>query len=262
MCGRTRAADVGAHVRREVAAGAGADRLGERHRNAQRPHGIRFGLLLPRHREHAPVLAGLHQAGGDDRGRSAHRAGGVHADQRLAGRAHGVGHEQFGHHHALEEVGRLADHHGVDVVERRTESASALSMASRTRPFIDTSWRLATYFVCPVPSTAASCPAISVLHHGDQILLQRRPAGGMRQHPLRRSIPDVLRRKADPLQAGREHRVGGQRPARRVHLRRRRQPDGLGQDQVLVGERRVDLGDLDRADVTARRGLRRRRRRR
>ncbi len=39
------------------------------------------------------------------------------------------------------------------------ESASARSMASRTRPFIDTSCRLATYFVCPVPSTAASCPA-------------------------------------------------------------------------------------------------------
>ncbi len=36
-------------------------------------------------------------------------------------------------------------------------SASALSMASRTRPFIDTSVRLATYLVCPVPSTAARC---------------------------------------------------------------------------------------------------------
>ncbi len=36
------------------------------------------------------------------------------------------------------------------------ESASARSMASRTRPFIDTSLRLATYLVCPVPSTAAS----------------------------------------------------------------------------------------------------------
>ncbi len=38
----------------------------------------------------------------------------------------------------------------------RPESARALSMASRTRPFIDTSWRLATYLVCPVPRTAAS----------------------------------------------------------------------------------------------------------
>ena len=42
------------------------------------------------------------------------------------------------------------------------ESASALSMASRTRPFIETSLRLATYLVCPVPSTAASCPVMII----------------------------------------------------------------------------------------------------
>src|SRR5580693_7114196 len=42
------------------------------------------------------------------------------------------------------------------------ESANALSMASRTRPFIETSWRLATYFVWPVPSTAANWPAMII----------------------------------------------------------------------------------------------------
>src|ERR1700734_3914292 len=58
------------------------------------------------------------------------------------------------------------------------ESASALSMASRTRPFIETSWRLATYFVWPVPSTAASWGAILFpFQHGDEILLQHRSAG-------------------------------------------------------------------------------------
>jgi hypothetical protein len=59
--------------------------------------------------------AGLHQAGGDDRGGPADRARGVHAQQRLAGGAERVGEHQFGHHHALEQVGRLAEHHGVDV---------------------------------------------------------------------------------------------------------------------------------------------------
>ncbi|SLE53205.1 Uncharacterised protein [Mycobacteroides abscessus subsp. massiliense] len=34
-------------------------------------------------------------------------------------------------------------------------SVMARSMASRTRPFMETSCRLATYFVCPVPMTAA-----------------------------------------------------------------------------------------------------------
>src|ERR1700682_2886194 len=128
------------------------------------------------------------------------------------------------------------------------ESASARSIASRTRPFIDTSFRLATYFVCPVPSTAASFLAISfslsssrerssALHDRDEILLQRRAAGGMRQAPARRAVEDVLCRKPDAFQAGREHRVGGQCAAGRVHLRRRRQPDRLGQDQALMGER-------------------------
>ena len=41
------------------------------------------------------------------------------------------------------------------------ESSSALSMASRTRPFIETSLRLATYLVCPVPNTAAFLPAMT-----------------------------------------------------------------------------------------------------
>src|SRR5689334_22410932 len=70
-------------------------------------------------------------------------------------------------------------------------SRSALSMASRTRPFIDTSWRLATYLVCPVPSTAANFlvdPAIRSFpfQDGDDVLLQRRAAGGVREHAPRR----------------------------------------------------------------------------
>src|ERR1700741_5445942 len=102
------------------------------------------------------------------------------------------------------------------------ESSSALSMASRTRPFIDTSWRLATYFVCPVPSTAASWPAMILFpfQDCDQILLQRRPARGGGQHPLRRAVEDVLCGEADALQPRREHRVGRQCAARRIHLRR------------------------------------------
>ena len=58
----------------------------------------------------------------------------MHAQQRLAGRAERVGEVQLGHHHALEQVGRLADHDRVDVVEPRSASASARSIASRHRP--------------------------------------------------------------------------------------------------------------------------------
>ena len=100
------------------------------------------------------------------------------------------------------------------------ESANALSMASRTRPFIETSWRLATYFVWPVPSTAASSGAMLFpFQDGDEILLQHRAAGRVREHPAGRAVENVLCRKADALQPRGEHRVGRQRAARRVDLR-------------------------------------------
>ena len=114
---RARSADVRPDQRSEVAAGPRTHRLGEGHRNRQGPHGIRLRLLLPRHRQHPAVLAGLHQARGYDAGRSTHRPRGVHPDQRLTRRAHGVGHEQLGHHDAFEEVGCLADDDGIDIVE-------------------------------------------------------------------------------------------------------------------------------------------------
>src|SRR5271156_4740334 len=145
------------------------------------------------------------------------------------------------------------------------ESANALSMASRTRPFIETSWRFATYFVWPVPSTAASWPAILFpFQDGNEILLQHRAAGRVREHPSRGAVENMLCRKADALQPCGEHRVGGQCAARRVDLRRRRQADGLGQEELLMAERRVDFGHLDRGGVPAGRCLclsRRRRRR-
>src|SRR5881628_2605106 len=69
------------------------------------------------------------------------------------------------------------------------ESSSALSMASRTRPSIETALRLATYFVCPVPSTAAALPATLLsLHYRDQILLQRSATRRVRQDPSRAAV--------------------------------------------------------------------------
>src|SRR5271156_3271726 len=100
------------------------------------------------------------------------------------------------------------------------ESANALSMASRTSPFIETSWRLATYLVWPVPSTAASWGAILFpFQHGDEILLQDRAAGRVCKHPAGGPVENVLRRKADAFQACGEHRLGRQRAAGRVDLR-------------------------------------------
>jgi hypothetical protein len=43
----------------------------------------------------------------------------VHPQQRLTDGAEGVGQVQLGHHHALEQVRRLADHDRVDVRHRQ-----------------------------------------------------------------------------------------------------------------------------------------------
>ena len=221
---RARSADVGAHVRSEVAARACADRFGERHRNAQRPHGIRLGLLLPRHRQHAPVLSRLHQAGRHHTGRPADRTRGVHPDQRLAGRTHGVGHEQLRHHDALEEVGRLADHDRVDVIHgrpgvgQRLVDGLANQAVHRDVLALGDVLRLAgaehrseldrhDYF----PSSTATRFCCNT---GPPVACaSTRPA---------EPIENMLCRKADALQPGGEHRVGRQRAARRVDLRRRR----------------------------------------
>ena len=104
-------------MRREVAARAGVHRHVERHRHRERPHRVGLRLLLEGHGQHPLVHARLDERRGDDRGRAADRAGGVHADQRLARGAERLGEEQLGHHHALEQVGRLADDDRVDVVE-------------------------------------------------------------------------------------------------------------------------------------------------
>ena len=107
-----------------------------------------------------PVDAGPDQAGRDDRGRPADRAGRVHPQQRLAGRAERVGQEQLRHHHALEQVRGLAEHHRVDVGEGRCRRRPA---PGRPPPGTD---RPSTrrYAGCgagsgPVPRTAARCPA-------------------------------------------------------------------------------------------------------
>ena len=207
-------------MRREVAAGAGVHRHVERHRHRQRPHRVGLRLLLEGDREHPLVHAGLDQRGRDDRGRAADRAGGVHAQQRLAGGAERLGQEQLGHHHALEQVGRLADDDRVDVVEASARRPRARGRSPRgTGPAIETSSRLARWWVWPTPITAAGCLPISDRPSidADEVLLQRRPAGGVAE---RLASPRRPRSAARPRRSGcsaaGEHRVAGERAARRV----------------------------------------------
>ena len=51
---------------------------------------------------------------------------------------------------------------------------------------------------------------------------------------------------ADANQASRHHRIRRQRAARRIDLDLFAQPHRVAQDQLLVRERRVELGHVDR----------------
>ncbi len=106
---------VRAHVRGEEAARAGQQRLLEGDGQRETPHGVGLGLLLEGEGEHGAVHAGGDEVGGDQRGRSADRARRVDAEHGFADGSEGVGEVELRHHDALEEVGGLADHDGVDV---------------------------------------------------------------------------------------------------------------------------------------------------
>ena len=127
-------------------------------------------------------------------------------------------------------------------------------MASRSSPGIETSSRLARWWVWPTPITAAGCFAHQLSrpfhgHRADEVLLEGRPARRVREHLRRLAGPDPLGRLADADAAGGEHRVGGQRAAGRVDPDVVAQSELAAQDQLLVAERRVQLGDLDTVQV-------------
>ena len=171
-----------------------------------------------------------------------------------------LGEEQLGHHHALEQVGRLADDDRVDVVEGEAgvleRAVDRLAAQAGHRdvlalgPVVGLAdpdhgcWQLAHQF----------WPVLAV-HHAHEVLLQGGAAGRVAEHLVAR--PSQIRRAASPIRI---------RPPVNIGLPASGPPDGLivtssaeaelaAQDQLLVAERRVQLGDLD-----AGRGRRRRRR--
>ena len=191
------------------------------------------------------------EVGGHQGRRSAHRTGRVHPDHRLAHGPEGGGQVELGHDHALEHVGGLADDHGVDVRPLHLASSRARLAASRTRPAMETSSRLARWWVCPTPMTAVRSAIMPSRQRpvrrqcADQVLLETRARGGVGQGRGRRSVHDPAGRLPDADQAGHHHPVGGQRAARGVDPDPVAEAQGVAQDQLLVGEGGVEFGHVD-----------------
>ena len=242
VLGRAAAVDVRADERGERAAGAERRALAA----AERELRVALGLLLERDREHPLVLARLHVRRGDDRGGAADRPGGVHPEHRLADRAERVGEVELGLHDAFEEVGRLADHDRVDVGERH------LRVVERAEH------RLAHE---PAVGDVVAARLVVGLTDADD-----RTRFGAHASPSRmqtrfccRHGPDVEWASArfpppntwfggvpDAGEPGRHDRVRRERAARRVHRDVVAEAERPAQQDLLVGERGLQLRDLDR----------------
>ena len=72
------------------------------------------------------------------------------------------------------------------------------------------------------------------------------PDVAWRQHPAGVAVADAGGGLADADEPGGHDRIGGERAARRVHDHVVGEAQRVAQDQLLVRERRVQLGDVDR----------------
>ena len=167
----------------------------------------------------------------------------------LPARAERVGEVQLGHHHALEEVGRLADDDGVDVGPGHLgvgeRAGGGLAHEPGHRDVAAGGLVLGLADADDGDPFLAHQPSPSRTH--DQVLLEARAATWRgRRRGSAVAVDDPLGRLADADEAGGHHRVGGQRAARRVDVDVVAEAERLAQDQLLVGERRVQLGHVER----------------
>ena len=137
-------------------------------------------------------------------------------------------------------------------------SSRARSMASRHRPAIETSSRLARWWVWPMPMTAAGCLAMSGalpvgVEDAHEVLLQGRARRRVAERACEAS-PDQICLAASPIRMPPPENIGlpASGAAGRVDRDVVGQPELAAQDQLLVAERRVQLGDLDAVEVGAR----------
>src|SRR5258708_14455787 len=124
-------------------------------------------------------------------------------------------------------------------------SSSARWAPSRTSPAMETSSRLVLYAVCPMPMIAQALPIGLSRRDADEVLLQARAGRGVAECPVRAAVVDPGSGLTEPDQAGGHHRIGRQRPARRVDPYLVGGVQRLAQDQFLVAELRVQFRHLD-----------------
>ena len=242
-------------MRGEVAAGPGVHRHDERRPDRQRPHRVRLGLLLERDREHPLVDAGLRPA------MAATIAVEPPTEPAVCTRSSGLPAAPSAS--ARNSSGIITPSNRSGALPTTTASMSAKRqlgvgqravdrLAAAARPSTRRS-RLARWCVWPMPSTAAACSS-SVPPSRRRGSAAARARWWRARAPVCAS-PDHTRLAASPIRFSPAVNIGlrGERSARRVDPDVVAQPERGAQDQLLVGERGVQLGDVDARRPTPRR---------
>ncbi len=254
VVGCARAPHVGADDGGEEPARTRQQRSRERLGNRQCPHGVGVGLLLEGDGEDPLVTTGSDEMGGHDGRGPAYRPRRVDTQHGLAHRAQGRSQVQLGHHDALEHVGGLADHHGVDVtpVEPGVLEGACRRLAHEPRDrdvlslrgvlgLAHPDHRAALGHHAPFPAgpegSAARAHTRFCWRHGPEVACAMAV----------RALPSMMRAAASPMRTSPAtiERVGGQRAPRRVHRHRVGQAERVAQDELLMGEGGVQLGHVD-----------------
>ena len=243
-------------MRREVAAGAGVHRHVERDRHRQRPHRVGLRLLLEGDGEHPLVHAGLRRATAatiavepPTEPAVCTRSSGLPAAPSASARYSSGIITPSNRSGALPTtMASMSSKPTFGVVERAVDRLAAqpghrdvLALGAVVGlADADDGGRLLA------PSARPS------FQDADEVLLQAGPLVAWASTWSALAGPDPLGGLADADQAGGEHRVGGERAARRVDRDVVAEAELGAQDQLLVAERRVQLGDLDAVEVRRR----------
>ena len=132
----------------------------------------------------------------------------------LPDRAEGVGEEQLGHHHALEEVGRLADDDGVDVLPGHLGVGQGPGGGLADEPGhrdVAPGGRVLGLADAD-DGDAVVAPSALPFQDADQVLLQARSARAVGHGPVGRAVDDALGGLAEAHEAGGHDRVGARAP--------------------------------------------------
>ena len=243
-------------MRGEVAARAGVHRHVERHRHRERPHRVGLRLLLEGHREHPLVHARLHE-------RRRRRSRSSRRPSRRCARGSAACPRR--------RATSARNSSGIITPSNRSGALPTTTASMSSKPTFGVGQRAVDRLAAQARRSRrprawpgggsgprrsrrpAAWPSGPSFHHAHEVLLEGRPAGRVAEHlgRCRRTRPVCA---ASPMRIRPPVNIGlpDSGAAGRVDRDVVAQAELGAQDQLLVAERRVQLGHLDAVEVGGR----------